>query len=305
MQSKMSRLVGITLLVLPMFCLEAQTIDVVLRGQVVDIDTKDGIAYCVMGISGKDKGGVSNGQGMFDFALADVEITDTVVVRALGYHAARYTLGELRHTDNIRIALRPRSYTLTEAVVTPGRDTLVAIGNGSRTSRSFSGTDLWTEIALFMDNTHDGAGIFKEVGFYIGAEGKHKAPFRIRFYAVGPDGAPGTDLVSESIIVKGRKKREWLTVDVQDYNIEFPQEGCFVAMESIYSNDRYFYKKKILKNRLTLYGPTLGNFPDLRCIAQTWTRRYAAPWRKNDTVHEYPCKRCVINALISAKVVVN
>ena len=75
-------------------------------------------------------------------------------------------------------------------------------------------------------------GAIRTVSFFIGENGIPKEPFRIRIYrADGPNHSPGTNLLTESIVVKAPGGGQWFTVDITNYIVEAPREGFFVAME--------------------------------------------------------------------------
>ena len=78
-------------------------------------------------------------------------------------------------------------------------------------------------------------GDIRSVSFFISENGFPKESFRIRIYrADGPNHSPGTNLLTENIVVKAPGGGQWFTVDISTYNVKAASEGFFVAMEWLY-----------------------------------------------------------------------
>ena len=95
---------------------------------------------------------------------------------------------------------------------------------------------------------------------------------RLAGWGNGPGGAPGTNLLSENLIVAAPGGGQWFTVDVSKYVVEVPHEGFFVAMEWIVNykplglEDGYPPKGQVLR-------PTF-EFKD----SKTWTLAIGTGW---------------------------
>lgn len=96
-----------------------------------------------------------------------------------------------------------------------------------------------------------------------------KAPFRVRLYAAdGPDGAPGTDLLTTSVLTAAPGKG-WHEVDLLRHQIQVPTAGFYVAMEWLYTDDAfgctYTHHNPETKEKKSgyAYGQTLGGYLDL------------------------------------------
>jgi len=163
----------------------------------------------------------------------------------------------------------------------------------------------WSQVAVFMENNDKVKGIIKQVSFYISKNPAFKAPFRIRIYKVNKDGSPGEDLIFENIIHSAKRKNKWLEIDVSHYRIPIPLGGYFVAMEWIYTNNKFFYIQEIGDEKKQVYGQCLGNtLCELSGNQQiTWLYALGKGWRKDNRTYEILKKQYGRNALITSKVI--
>lgn len=78
--------------------------------------------------------------------------------------------------------------------------------------------------------------IIIEVGDNMNSSKLYNIPFRVNLYTVNNNtGLPDKKILDESILTSQNKNRKnnFIYVDIRDFDIEFPKEGIFVAVESL------------------------------------------------------------------------
>ena len=114
-----NRLLSGLLLFIP-FCLKAQEQAVVVKGRLIDKQTKEALPYSAIYLPSRKTGTVANGEGRFAFHVSQPTSADSVVLSSVGYVSARLPLAKLlNQPDEQAIALQPSVQQLTELVVRP------------------------------------------------------------------------------------------------------------------------------------------------------------------------------------------
>ncbi|OGX83734.1 hypothetical protein BEN47_17170 [Hymenobacter lapidarius] len=230
-------------------------------------------------------------QGTFSLTLPTALTTaDSVRVSSLGF-APRVMAAP--GASPCRLALRPLAVALPEAVVRPPGPvlTLGPTANGGRSG--FGGGNLrlvgskgWQVGRKFEAGSR---GIIQGVRFYVKPNhncGKNsvRAPFRVRLYAAdGPAGAPGTDLLTASVLTAA-SRAGWHEVDLLRYQLPVPTSGFYVVMEWLYMDGAfgcdYTYTVMGEKKKKTgyAYGQSLGGYYNAP-PSVTWYLTAGHPWQ--------------------------
>lgn len=62
---------------------------------------------------------------------------------------------------------------------------------------------------------------------------KYQSKFRIRIYNVDKNGMPGEDILLDDIIAETEDKQNEVVIDLSEYNLIFPSDGLYVALEGL------------------------------------------------------------------------
>jgi hypothetical protein len=270
-----------------------------LTGVVIDGATAQPLPFAVVELLSQKAGAQADLQGHFSLALtAAPAATDSLTVSALGYGRRRVPLP----TDEpAQLVLTAVAVALAEVQVRPSSKPEVMLGaSGTKHSLRFSSSGEAArrgghQIARFFPPT--APGFFQSVGFYMdnGAVASlgpcdHKlrntAPFRVRLYAAdGPGGAPGTDLLTNTLLTAGPRKTGWHAVDLRARNIRLPATGFYVAMEWVYTDAKYLCEFEV-ENRATKakstyvwYGQFLEGTEEQEPM--TWAYTVGRGWRRS------------------------
>lgn len=261
---KMRKTILLLTILLPL-SLYSQTTE--LQGQILDDSTKAALPFSTVAIKGKGIGVATGMDGRFNLVIQEFSKNDSLVFRSLGYKDHSVLLSSfLNNTENeagVEVKLAPVSFDLSEIVVFPAKEeeTFGTLSN-STTGPAYSFT-AGAQLAVFIPNGKGGEGIIKSVSyFFTDKKRKPTAPFRIRILEADKNGRPGKDLLLKSIVVSAPKSDEWFTVNLEEYNLPFPEHGYFAGLELIYTEKKYQFKVRpaglVKKKKVACQGPVLG-----------------------------------------------
>jgi len=275
-----------------------------LRGTVIDQQTNQPIIYSTIELKSLKTGTYTDSIGNFSIKFKNSK--DTLEFNSLGYEMQKYSIMDLNDSINI-IELKPLIFELEEVFVVPHKVKTIRLGITSKKPWKFQIANIFGgQYGTYIKNEYKKTGHVKAVSFYIAKIGYPNAPFRIRIYEKDKlNDCPGKDLLIENVIVSSNKGAGWFTVDISDYNINFPLDGIYVMMEWIYSGDKFYYtyehefktKEGEIENRTYhVYGLSLGNVrkqPD----EGYWCKGLGDKWnRMNDYYKGY------VNVMINADI---
>ena len=231
------------------------------RGIIIDKKTRNPIEYANIWIENQNIGTTSSLDGKFHFNVN--AIGKRLIVSAIGYET-NYSLIE---NENSTIELNPKTYEISEVVVRPKKNTIeLKIDEYKKSSVNYffgCGTYPWIVAKYFKFlPSYERTPYLKKLTVLTESRGK-PSTFNLRLINVGENGEPSTDIQKENIIVEAKRGKRNVTVDLSEYNIQFPKSGFFVAVEwlIIESNKNVFeYKTKETKKVVSeiRYEPLFG-----------------------------------------------
>ena len=157
-----------------------------------------------------------------------------------------------------------------------GNGKIQAIGSsGWQVARKFTGGPVgWVQAACFYVRPNGNCG-----------RQSVEAPFRVRIYAAdGPGGAPGTDLLTASVLAAASKKG-WHEVDLTKFQLRTPEAGFYIAMEWLYTADRFGCEHPVTiqatkeRKMSYSYGQSLGGYLDA-AAPDTWHLSAGHSWQQ-------------------------
>lgn len=115
----------------------------------------------------------------------------------------------------------------------------IRLGNFQNRPRGFHSVYLpQGRIALYIKNTLNKETTIQNVRYFIGDKGNYKKPFKVMLYSIDSiTGNPLDELILDTIIVSAKYGNKWTTIDLSDYNLDFPKEGLFASMEWILNDN--------------------------------------------------------------------
>lgn len=85
-----------------------------LKGKVIDQETKEGIAFVSIGIEGTFLGTATNPDGYFELRIPEEHQSKNLYFSAIGYQNISFPISNFLQQQNIEIALSPQSYRIQE-----------------------------------------------------------------------------------------------------------------------------------------------------------------------------------------------
>jgi len=217
----------------------------VLRGRLLDAESREPVGYVSIGIPGSSTGTVAAPDGTFEL-IVPADVQDSVAFFCIGYARRVVALCELAAENNGDIFLQPVSISLREVVISPSKETKTDIMGMEKT-----GTAMAVNFAL---NNRINQNLGSEIGrrfkikkaaqlekfqFFV-TSNFDTVQFRINVYALN-GGDPGDNLLKDNIIVTlvGPKKG-WVEVDLLPYDVRVDQ-SVVVSAEWVYASKRGNY----------------------------------------------------------------
>lgn len=261
-------------------CVLAQT---TIKGQVRVEGTGQPVSYALITEPQHRFGTYADVQGQFT-ARIPAEV-DTLLISCVGFENRLLPLARL--SDTTVYQLHPKSNVLAEVVVRGRKPRLATVGAVRKRSPivwgNCSGRNI--EFALYVRNANGIRGYLQRVSYLIARGGVPTAPFRVRVYA-NTDGEPGEDMLPQSVVTSARRGNTWCEIDLSRYQIAFPKEGLFIAMEWLPTDEaRYKFATSFKmpdgqKNVRECFGQYLAFNRELR-PATYWERINGGTWRRN------------------------
>ncbi|RRB04119.1 carboxypeptidase-like regulatory domain-containing protein [Larkinella rosea] len=254
-----------------------------LKGQVLIETDGQPVAYALITEPQHRFGTYADAQGRFTATIpAGI---DTLLISCVGFETLLLPLAGLSESTAYRLRAKPN--VLTEIVVRGRKPRLATVGATRKRAPivwgNCSGRNI--EFALHVRNTNGIQGYLHRVSYLIARGGMPTAPFRVRVYAI-TDGEPGADLLPQSVVTSARRGNTWCEVDLSRYQIAFPKEGLFIAMEWLPTDEaRYKFATSFKmpdgqKNARECFGQYLAFNRELR-TATYWERINGGTWRRN------------------------
>lgn len=281
----MKEIVLSLILFLPL-CIHSQNLEI--KGRILDDSTNLAISFSTVALKNKGVGVATGMNGVFNMIIPKYDKNDSLEFKALGYKDYHILLNDFLSDANnettIEVKLTPTSFKLDEIEVFPTKEEETL---GTLSNSTFGGGYNFTpgaQVVVFIPNQRREKGIIKSISyFFTNKSSKPKAPFRIKVLEADQNGRPGNDLLLESAIVNAPKSDEWFTVNLEKYNLPFPENGYFAGLELIYTDKKYQFKIKAPvgydKKKLTCQGPSLGNVRS-KSSPNTWVGKLGRGWGK-------------------------
>ncbi len=91
---------------------------ITISGKIVDVETKEPLAFATINIQNTPKGVVANEEGAFDFTFSKTHLKDTLIFSFTGYERERVLVQALKNRQDLNIELVKQEVMLSEVVIT-------------------------------------------------------------------------------------------------------------------------------------------------------------------------------------------
>ncbi|MCU0445389.1 MAG: carboxypeptidase-like regulatory domain-containing protein [Microscillaceae bacterium] len=223
---------------------------ITIQGRVLHQSSHQPIAYANIGVINSNVGTISNPDGTFAILIPAKLKNDTLTFSALGFEKHGIALQNLSATEMLNIFLNEKIIALKSVTIARKKEKnkLFELGNDVfkggvlETDTSYAGGAVALLIENKAPNYHQDLVFpvyLEKASLRILRNNLPKFKFRIRLNQVDSlSGQPGSDILSQSLVVESTMKNGWLDFDLAPLNLQIHQ-AFFVTFEQILElNDR-------------------------------------------------------------------
>ncbi len=273
---------ALLLLTLQLF---APSIFAQVRGVVLDRESQQPIPYANIAIEGKSYGTTSNLKG--EFVITESLSSGRVVISAIGFSTVLVDIDG----EELVVNLEPKYYQIDAVVVRPrkNRKELVVDKLNNDASHSFAcNGHAWINAKFFEPKPEYSDFPFVKQIRILTRSAIRSAKFNVRLLAANENGEPGDEILNQNLIATARLGKRSVTIDLTQWNIQFPTSGLFVALEWLIIDDnKYEYTYTIRgekgKHKGIWYEPKFIMYQN-PSESNTWGY-HGGTWYKRDYIH--------------------
>lgn len=207
--------------------------NIIVKGIVVDRETKLGIAYVSIGIVNQPMGTVTDTSGLFMFKIGQDNISDTLQLSIVGYSALRISVKDYLSDSNktIRLSVKPQQLAAVTFTNPTERANMEIVGRqvvnkliqvSIHNKKSVNET-IGSEMGMRYTTSRTNA-LIRDFNFYISSNNFNFIKFRVNVYSV-KRGLPDTLLFNKQIFATvDQFYTGWTRVDLEQYQIKVNSE---------------------------------------------------------------------------------
>lgn len=245
------------------FLIVGQSVLCQVKSVLIDLNTKANIPYVNIWVENENVGTTSNENG--EFELIAYDSNKVIVFSAIGYDIKKMKARDIKSM----VELVPYMTLLQEVFIRSkkgNRELRIDRFKKSETNNYFANGGTPWIVAKYFPHKEDykTTPYLKKINILTDSKVKN-ASFNIRLYLVDKHGNPGEYLYDKNIIGIARKGKTITEVDLSNLNIQFPENGFFIAFEwlIIESNrdiQTYTNKGSNKKLKEIRYEPKIATF---------------------------------------------
>lgn len=198
-------------------------------------------------------------------------------------YACGFEIKEIEAANATEIVLTPISLEKTEKTTDKKGNVIIVTGAyNEKEIKSFFNTTkspvIWAKYFEPLKTREENLYL-KNILVFV-QNTKEDAKIRVRLFSVNNNGSPGSEMGNEDLIKTIPKGIKNVEINLEKYNIRFPKEGIFVAIEWLFIKENYIVQETIKdKNGKEYEGyesfmPVIGMYPSEE--ANTW--EFAGKW---------------------------
>lgn len=281
----MKKLLAITFLIISNLCFSQ------LKSVIINSETKEKIPYVNIWVENENIGTTSNEKGEFELEIENRKI---ILFSAIGYKTKKISSNSI----NSILELEPLTTQLDEVIISSKKLTqelIIGKFKKSKINHYFgSGIKPWITARFFKyDNQYKQTPFLKKIRLLTKSDVRD-SKFNIRLYRVNENGEPENYIYDQNIIAIARKGKKTTQIDISELNIEFPENGFFIAIEwLIIENNKYEYKYAMegsrKKHEGISYEPAMGTIP-AETDENSWIfnqGKWRKVWKNEGTTKKY------------------
>ncbi|MGI6477883.1 MAG: carboxypeptidase-like regulatory domain-containing protein [Salinivirgaceae bacterium] len=261
----------------------------IISGKIINQEG-EGIPYSSIEFKSKKGGVACDNKGIYHWKIKNFTTKDTIIIRSMGYLSKEVPISIILDTSQ-SVILKRKIFELDEVVISSNTETynkkVKIVGNNNKPKGGFGFISPGREIAIFIKDTSVVNRRIHSVSYFISNKvGIPTTPFRVRIYSVDKQtGLPSNDLLINQIVFTP-KNSGWNSIQIND-DITFPENGVFVSMEYIYTDEKYY---AIDKWGTEYYGQYIGMSESKNRICRTFVKEFGLGWiKKSNSKYSDAC----------------
>jgi len=221
-------------------------------GIIKDSITNDPIPYVNIWFENENIGTTSEENGKFNLPIFKND--KYLIFSAIGYKTKRVNTS----LTNYDIKLIPNVTELSEIVLNIKKQTLqTIIGQINKSQINFyfgCGLKPWITARFFKFNeNYKETPFLKTIQFLTRSDIKD-SKFNVRLYSVNEKGEPENYIYDQNIFGIAKKGKKITEIDISNLNIQFPENGFFIAVEWLIIDQNKYENKSLQENSKKKYN---------------------------------------------------
>lgn len=226
-------------------------------GKLLDKNTKEPVVYANLSFLDSEKGISSTEDGTFLMYIDKKLLNGKIHISCLNY---KDTIVFAKDLQNKVLLLSSKTEILDEVVIRKTLDKQVVLDPIKKKVVNMHSSGL-RMIAKYFPNTKKNAccNYIVKVEIQFPKRQKQQSKFRFRIFDRDlKTGNPKDDLLTESIPITIRKGETSVFLNLEDYGIEMPENGFFIAFEKLFIPFNEYGENNLDPNSEVFYSPIMG-----------------------------------------------
>lgn len=243
-------------------------------GQVCDSESRQGLPFANIMVSGFAVGTTTDKNGFFDFALNDSLQNEYLIISFVGYTPVKMKIKDLESNTVLliqdlheigEVIIRPLKKKPKPLIINDYKDkecelrySISPFDSTGDLHIPYRPDEPTIEAIYFRyDPDYGDRTRLKEVKLNVTNMGLYRSVFRLRLYDVSDDGSPDKDIIPKPIIVQVLENEHTIKVNLEEFNIFITEPGLFIGFELLIIPDNM----QIIENKsgktAKMYSPFL------------------------------------------------
>ena len=227
------------------------------KGKLLDNDTKEPIVYANLSFLDSNLGISTTEQGTFLMYIQEKYLNSKIHISCLNY---KDTVVIAKDLLNKTLFLNSKSEVLDEVLLTKILDKQVVLDPIKKKIQNMHSSGL-RMIAKYFPNTKKNAccSYIDRVEIQFPKRQNQQSKFRFRIFNKDEKtGLPKDDLLKESIPITINKGETSVFLDLENYGIEMPKNGFFIAFEKLFIPFNEYGQDENNEETGKFYSPVMG-----------------------------------------------
>lgn len=227
------------------------------KGKLMDKVTNEPIVYANISFLDSDKGISSQENGTFELSIDKKYLESKIHISCLNY---RDTIVLAKTLYNSTLYLKSNIEVLDEVVLTKKINKEVVLDEVKKKVEGIH-TSGMRMIAKYFPNTKENkcCSYISTIEIHFSKRHSNQSKFRFRIFEKDKKtGLPTNDLLKVNLPLILKEGELKLTVNLEEYDIEMPENGLFVAFEKLFIPFNEYGENKYDKESEVFYSPVVG-----------------------------------------------